>query len=174
MDIRPVSGSERNLGGIDFFLLWAGVAISLAEIWTGGLLAPTGLGAAMAAILVGHVTGNTLMGSRAVMGSDHGITSMVSVPPSFGSLASNLAAVLNIIQLISWASIMLTTPSQPSATSSLNEYRAQRPLAEAMLRGIEARDGVPVHRSSSSFRPRLDLHRLPRGLEVSYPSQTDS
>ena len=29
MDIRPVPAPERNLRGIDFFLLWAGVAISL-------------------------------------------------------------------------------------------------------------------------------------------------
>jgi putative hydroxymethylpyrimidine transporter CytX len=42
-----------------------------------------------------------------VIGSDYGIMSMVSVRPSFGILGSNLAAVLNIIQLIGWASIML-------------------------------------------------------------------
>jgi hypothetical protein len=29
VDIRPVPAPERNLRGIDFFLLWAGVAISL-------------------------------------------------------------------------------------------------------------------------------------------------
>jgi putative hydroxymethylpyrimidine transporter CytX len=107
MDIRPVSDCERNLGSMDFFLLWAGVAISLAEIWAGGLLVPMGFGAAMAAILLGHVVGNTLMALGGVMGSNHGITSMVSVRPAFGILGSNLAAVLNIIQLISWASIML-------------------------------------------------------------------
>jgi putative hydroxymethylpyrimidine transporter CytX len=107
MDIRPVADTERNLGGIDFFLLWAGVAISLAEIWAGGLLAPMGFGMALAAILIGHVIGNTLMALGGVIGSDHGITSMVSIRPSFGILGSNLAAVLNIVQLICWASIML-------------------------------------------------------------------
>jgi len=107
MDIRPVAKGERKLGGIDFFLLWAGVAISLAEIWAGGLLAPMGFGMALAAILLGHVIGNTLMALGGVIGSDHGITSMVSVRPSFGILGSNLAAVLNIVQLICWASIML-------------------------------------------------------------------
>ncbi len=107
MDIRPVVASERNLGGIDFFLLWAGVAISLAEIWAGGLLAPMGILPAIAAILLGHLVGNTLMAAAGWIGSEHGIASMVSIRPSFGIRGSNLAAVLNIIQLICWASIML-------------------------------------------------------------------
>jgi putative hydroxymethylpyrimidine transporter CytX len=107
MDIRPVPESERNLGGLDLFLLWAGVGISLAEIWAGGLLAPMGFGPAVAAILIGHAVGNTLMALGGVAGSDHGIASMVSVRPSFGVLGSNLAALLNIVQLISWPSIML-------------------------------------------------------------------
>jgi len=51
MDIRPVPAPERNLCGIDFFLLWAGVAISLAEIWAGGFLAPLGFWSGLWAIL---------------------------------------------------------------------------------------------------------------------------
>jgi purine-cytosine permease-like protein len=42
--IEPIPKEERNLGGWDFFLLWAGAAISLAEIWAGGLMVPLGLG----------------------------------------------------------------------------------------------------------------------------------
>ncbi|MBS1238691.1 MAG: permease for cytosine/purines uracil thiamine allantoin, partial [Deltaproteobacteria bacterium] len=107
MDIRPVPASERNLAGRDFFLLWAGVAISLAEIWAGGFLAPMGFWCGLWAILLGHLIGNTLMALGGVIGSDHGIMSMVSVRPAFGLRGSNLAAVLNIIQLIGWAAIML-------------------------------------------------------------------
>lgn len=107
MDIRPVAADERNLAGFDFFLFWAGVAISLAEIWAGGLLAPMGFSMALWAILLGHVGGNTLMCLGGLIGSDHGVTSMVSLRPSFGILGSNLAAVLNIVQLVCWASIML-------------------------------------------------------------------
>jgi len=107
MDIRPVPAEDRNLGGVDFFLLWAGVAISLAEIWAGGFLAPMGFWAGLWAILLGHLIGNTLMALGGVIGSDHGIMSMVSVRPSFGIRGSNLAALLNIIQLIGWAAIML-------------------------------------------------------------------
>ncbi len=107
MDIRPIGQSQRNLGGIDYFLLWAGVAISLAEIWAGGFLAPMGLRAGLWAIILGHLIGNTLMGLGGIIGSDYGIMSMVSVRPSFGLRGADLAAVLNIIQLIGWAAIML-------------------------------------------------------------------
>jgi putative hydroxymethylpyrimidine transporter CytX len=107
MDIKPVGKEKRTLGGMDYFLLWAGVGISLAEIWAGGFLAPMGFWLGFWAIILGHVIGNTLMGFGGIIGSDYGIPAMVSVRPSFGIRGSNLAAVLNIIQLIGWASIML-------------------------------------------------------------------
>ena len=107
MDIRPVESAKRNLGSADIFLLWAGVAISFAEIWAGGFLAPMGFWRALWAILLGHAIGNTLMALGGVVGSDHGIPSMVSVRPSFGIGGSSFAAILNVIQLVCWASIML-------------------------------------------------------------------
>jgi NCS1 family nucleobase:cation symporter-1 len=115
MDIQPVKGSQRSLGGADFFLLWAGVAISLAEIWAGGFLAPMGFWPGIWAIILGHIIGNTFMALGGIIGSEHGIMSMVSVRPSFGIRGSNLAAVLNIIQLIGWASIMLIIGGQAGA-----------------------------------------------------------
>ncbi|MCP4346709.1 MAG: putative hydroxymethylpyrimidine transporter CytX [Desulfobacterales bacterium] len=107
MDIKPIGTSERNLRGFDFFLLWAGVGISLAEIWAGGFLAPMGLWMGLLAIILGHIIGNTLMSLGGIIGSEYGIMSMISVRPSFGIRGSNLAAVLNIIQLIGWPCIML-------------------------------------------------------------------
>ncbi len=107
MDIKPIGRSDRSLGGFDYFLLWAGVAISLAEIWAGGFLAPMGFWAGFWAIILGHLIGNTFMSLGGIIGSDHGIMAMVSVRPAFGIRGSNLAAALNIIQLIGWASIML-------------------------------------------------------------------
>lgn len=107
MEIRPITADKRNLGGMDFFWLWAGVAISLAEIWAGGFLAPMGFWLALVAIILGHVIGNTLMALGGVIGSDHGIPSMVSVRPAFGVRGSNFASILNVVQLVCWASIML-------------------------------------------------------------------
>jgi len=107
MNIQPIGTGERRLNGPDYFLLWAGVAISLAEIWAGGFLAPMGFWLGILAILLGHIIGNTFMALGGIIGSEYGIMSMVSLRPSFGIRGSNLAAVLNIIQLIGWASIML-------------------------------------------------------------------
>ena len=107
MDIRPIPAEGRTLGGFDFLLLWAGVGISLAEIWAGRFSDAHGLWAGLAAIVLGHLIGNTLMALGGVIGSDQGIMSMVSIRPAFGVRGSNLAAVLNIIQLIGWAAVML-------------------------------------------------------------------
>jgi putative hydroxymethylpyrimidine transporter CytX len=107
MDITTLPVTRRTLGGVDYFLLWAGVAVSLAEIWAGGFLAPMGLWAGLAAIVLGHLIGNTLMAGCGMLGSDHGVMAMTSLRPSFGIRGSVLPAVLNIIQLVGWAAIML-------------------------------------------------------------------
>jgi putative hydroxymethylpyrimidine transporter CytX len=105
--IEPISKDERNLGGWDFFLLWAGAAVSLAEIWAGGLIVPLGLGLGLWAILLGHLLGNTPFALGGWIGSKWGIPTMVSVRPSFGIRGSYFASVLNVIQLIGWTAVML-------------------------------------------------------------------
>lgn len=106
-DIKPTKAAERNLVGIDFFLLWAGAAVSLAEIWAGGTLSGAGFMAAAVAIIIGHVIGNTPLALGGILGSRHGVPTMVSIRPSFGVVGSQFAAVLNIIQLIGWTAVML-------------------------------------------------------------------
>jgi len=105
--IEPIPKEERNLRGWDFFLLWAGAAVSLAEIWAGGLIAPLGLRLGLWAILLGHVIGNTPFALGGLIGSQWGIPTMVSVRPSFGIRGSYLAAALNVIQLVGWTAVML-------------------------------------------------------------------
>jgi NCS1 family nucleobase:cation symporter-1 len=105
--IQPTTTAERNLKGIDFFLLWAGAAVSLAEIWAGGLLVPLGFLSGLLAIGVGHVVGNTPLALGGVIGSQAGIPTMVGVRPSFGIRGSYFAAVLNVVQLIGWTGVML-------------------------------------------------------------------
>jgi NCS1 family nucleobase:cation symporter-1 len=105
--IEPISKEERNLGGWDFFLLWTGAAISLAEIWAGSLMVPLGLGLGLWAILLGHLIGNTPFALGGLIGSRWGIPTMVSVRPSFGIRGSYFAAGLNVIQLIGWTAVML-------------------------------------------------------------------
>ena len=105
--IEPIPQGERNLRGVDFFLLWAGAAISLAEIWAGSLLVPLGLGLGLLANILGHLIGNTPFALGGVIGSRWGIPTMVSVRPSFGVRGASFAAGLNVLQLIGWTAVML-------------------------------------------------------------------
>ncbi|SMC19989.1 putative hydroxymethylpyrimidine transporter CytX [Desulfacinum hydrothermale DSM 13146] len=101
------NGLERRMGGLDYFMLWAGAGLSLAEIWAGGLLVPWGLAAGLGAILLGHVIGNTFLAMGGVIGSREGIPTMMSLRPSFGVRGSYLPSVLNVVQLVGWTAVML-------------------------------------------------------------------
>jgi len=113
--IAPVAPADRNLNGPDVFLLWAGAAVSLAEIWAGGMLAPLGLAAGLAAIILGHVIGNTPLGLASLLGAREGLPSMVATRPSLGRRGSYLAAGLNIVQLVGWTGVMLWLAGQAAA-----------------------------------------------------------
>jgi len=105
--IEPITREDRNLNGMDFFLLWAGAAVSLAEIWAGGLLVPLGFLSGFLVIIIGHIIGNTPLALGGIIGSRTGIPTMVAVRPSFGVRGSYFPTVLNLIQLIGWTGVML-------------------------------------------------------------------
>ncbi|MGA7878141.1 MAG: putative hydroxymethylpyrimidine transporter CytX [Desulfoferrobacter sp.] len=98
---------DRNLGGVDYFLLWSGAAISLAEIWAGGLMVPLGLSLGLLAIILGHLIGNTFLALGGLIGSRQEVPTMVGVRPSFGIRGSYLPSILNVVQLIGWTAVML-------------------------------------------------------------------
>ena len=132
--IEPTAVEERNLTGIDFFLLWAGAAVSLAEIWAGSLIVPLGLGLGLWSILVGHLIGNTPLALGGLMGSRWGIPTMVSVRPSFGIRGSYWAAFLNILQLIGWTAVMLIVCGQ-AADAISRFYGFSNPTLWILLSG---------------------------------------
>ena len=105
--IEPIGQQDRNLGGVDFFLLWAGAGVSLAEIWAGGLLIPLGFATGFLVILLGHLIGNTPLALGGIIGSKTGLPTMVAVRPSFGIRGSYFATVLNLVQLVGWTGVML-------------------------------------------------------------------
>ncbi len=105
--IEPIGKEARNLNGMDFFLLWAGAAVSLAEIWAGGLLVPLGFLSGSLVIIIGHVIGNTPLAIGGMIGSRTGIPTMVAVRPSFGVRGSYFPTVLNLVQLVGWTGVML-------------------------------------------------------------------
>ena len=111
----PVDGHERNLNERDFFLLWAGAAISLSEIWAGGLLVSFGLLAGLFIILLGHAVGNVPMAMGGLIGSRHGVPSIVGTRGALGNRGSVLPAILNVIQLVGWTAVMLWIGGQAAA-----------------------------------------------------------
>jgi len=90
------------------FLLWLGAAISIAEIVTGTLLAPLGLGPALAAILLGHLIGCGLfLVPAGYLGAKLHQSAMGTVQLAFGRLGERLAAGLNALQLVGWTAVMI-------------------------------------------------------------------
>lgn len=89
------------------FLLWAGAAISLAEIYTGNLIAPLGLAKGLAAILLGHLIGTLLLAFGGYVSFTSGKNAMEKVRDSFGSGGVKIVAALNVLQLLGWSAVMI-------------------------------------------------------------------
>ncbi len=88
-------------------LLWFGASISIAEILTGGLIAPLGFKKGILAIILGHVIGCTLLYFAGLIGTKSGLSSMESSRMSFGKYGSYVFSSLNILQLVGWTAIMI-------------------------------------------------------------------
>lgn len=99
-----------------FLFLWFGAAISVAEILAGGLLAPLGFYNGLAAIILGHLIGVTLLVLGGIIGYRERIPAIESTRISFGIYGSRLFSILNVMQLVGWTAIMII-----SAAKSANE-----------------------------------------------------
>ncbi|MGF7059400.1 putative hydroxymethylpyrimidine transporter CytX [Brassicibacter mesophilus] len=98
---------NSNLSLISFFMLWFGASISIAEILTGGLLAPIGFKNGLIAILIGHLIGTTILILGGVIGIKEKLPSIMSTRISFGLYGSYLFSILNVMQLIGWTAVMI-------------------------------------------------------------------
>jgi NCS1 family nucleobase:cation symporter-1 len=106
--IEPVPQGERKLGFMDFFVLWGSLGAGLLVMLAGTLLVPgLGLEAAFVAIVVGTLLGNLLLLVPSVMGSDHGIPTMVALRPTLGIRGSYLPSFVNMVQLVGWTAFEL-------------------------------------------------------------------
>ena len=102
-----MSEPKTVLSGFGLFALWFGAAISMAEIFTGGLLAPLGFRDGLIAIIVGHLIGGSIMLLVGYIGAQSQLPSIASTRLSFGRYGSYLFALLNILQLIGWTAVMI-------------------------------------------------------------------
>lgn len=99
--------SSRSL-----FFIWAGAAISVAEILSGSALASLGMASGLRAILVGHLVGGVLLYLAALMSSTLRTSAMESTRFSYGIHGSYIFSGLNILQLVGWTSIMMLQGSK--------------------------------------------------------------
>lgn len=89
------------------FFLWAGAAISITEIYTGGTLASLGIFKGLLAIIIGHVIGTALLSLGGYISFKDSKNAMEKVKDSFGVIGAKIVAFLNVLQLIGWSAIMI-------------------------------------------------------------------
>lgn len=107
--------TNENSGSLSFqhfLFLWFGAAVSIAEILTGGLLAPLGFKDGVTAIILGHLVGTTLLVLCGLIGARERIPALVSTRISFGAYGSYLFSILNVLQLIGWTAVMIVSAAR--------------------------------------------------------------
>ena len=98
---------KTTLSGFGLFALWFGAAVSMAEIFTGGLLAPLGFEQGLKAILLGHLIGGLILILGGYIGAKSKLPAIMSTRISFGHYGSYLFSLLNVLQLIGWTAVMI-------------------------------------------------------------------
>ncbi len=117
--IKPVPAAERRLSFIDTFVLWADLGVSFLVMVVGMFLVPgLSLAGALTAILVGALIGNFLLGLVATIGSDTGVPTMVLFRPVLGLRGSYAPTVLNVLQLVGWATFEVIVMAQAATLLS--------------------------------------------------------
>lgn len=111
---------ELKLSSLSFFTLWFGAAISIAEIFSGGLIAPLGFRKGILAILIGHFLGTIIFVLGGIIGSKEKISAINSTESSFGVYGRKLFGILNVLQLVGWTAVMIK-----SAAVSLNSISVE-------------------------------------------------
>jgi putative hydroxymethylpyrimidine transporter CytX len=110
--IDPISERKKTLTGKDFFFLWSSLGVGLLVISAGSFIYTSNILDALFVIILGSVVGSILLGLAGKIGSDNAIPSVVSMRPSFGIYGSYLLTILNILQLIGWATFEITILSK--------------------------------------------------------------
>lgn len=101
------SENKNNLTTFSFMTLWFGAAVSIAEIMTGGIIAPLGFKKGVLAIVIGHIIGTTALVLAGLIGTRERIPSIMSTRISFGKGGSYLFSIFNVLQLLGWTVVMI-------------------------------------------------------------------
>ncbi|MDQ3867391.1 MAG: cytosine permease [Actinomycetota bacterium] len=102
--ITPVPERLRTLSALDLTLLWGNLGVSLLVLVTAAFIVPAlALPAAVAAIAVGSLAGNLMLGVAAMIGADGRVPAMVLLRAPLGRAGSYVATALNVTQCLGWA-----------------------------------------------------------------------
>jgi putative hydroxymethylpyrimidine transporter CytX len=102
--ITPVPERLRTLSTLDLTLLWGNLGVSLLVLVTAAFIVPAlSLPAAVAAIAVGSLAGNLMLGVAAMIGADGRVPAMVVLRAPLGRAGSYVATALNVTQCLGWA-----------------------------------------------------------------------
>jgi putative hydroxymethylpyrimidine transporter CytX len=110
-----MNNSDNKLSFWHFAFLWCGASISIAEILTGGFIAPLGFKLGLVAIILGHLIGTTIFTFGGIIGTREKVPSITSTRISFGLYGTYVFSILNVLQLVGWTAVMVK-----SAAESLN------------------------------------------------------
>jgi len=72
-----IHDKNTPLGFNHYLFLWFGAAVSIAEILTGGLLAPLGFQTGVTAIVLGHIVGTIILIAGGIIGTEERIPAIV-------------------------------------------------------------------------------------------------
>jgi putative hydroxymethylpyrimidine transporter CytX len=106
---------NESMGFWTYVFLWFGAAVSIAEILTGGLIAPLGFKTGVIVILLGHLLGTGIFMLGGIIGAREKVPAITSTGMSFGKYGTYLFSILNVLQLMGWTAVMIR-----SAASSIN------------------------------------------------------
>jgi len=103
------NATTSQLSGFTLAALWFGAAVSLAEIWSGGLLSPLGPQWGQLANVAGHLIGGAIFLGAAWISARERKNAMQVLARPFGVIGPCFFGILNIIQLVGWTAVMLIT-----------------------------------------------------------------
>lgn len=107
--IGPVPAEKRRLRSVDLAVLWFNLGVGLLVLYAGTFIAGYGFGLVPLAVLVvaGSLVGSLLLAGAGVIGTRHGVPTMVSLRPVFGRTGSFVPTILNAAQLFGWTALEL-------------------------------------------------------------------
>ena len=108
---------EKKTSVFENGLIWFGASVSIAELLTGTSFAGMGAARGMAAIIIGHVIGCTLMFLAGIIGARTGSSAMGTVRISFGRYGASFFALMNVLQLVGWTAVMTGQGADAAASA---------------------------------------------------------